>query len=86
MPFLEIIVVVGNILIISGVFPQIYTQIKTKTRKGLNPGMMFLWAVGNLLLVIYNYLVVHDWYVLSLFFLNFSTSVFMLYLYYFRSE
>ena len=86
MSFLKIIVVIGNILIISGVFPQIFTQVKTRTRKGLNPGMMFLWAAGNLLLIIYNYLVIRDWYILSLFLLNFSTSVFMLYLYYFRSE
>ena len=76
----------GNILIIFSVLPQIYTQIKTKTRKGLSASMIWCWVIGNGFMLIYNVIKVGDIYNNFLFTLNILTSLLMLYLYYFRSK
>ena len=83
---LTILAVLGNIVIIFSVLPQIYTQIKTKTRKGLSASMIWCWVIGNGFMLIYNVIEVKDSYNNFLFTLNIVTSLFMLYLYYFRSK
>ena len=83
---LAVLAVLGNILIIFSVLPQIYTQIKTKTRKGLSAPMIWCWVIGNGAMLIYNVIEVGNLYNNFLFTLNILTSLFMLYLYYFRSK
>ncbi|MBI2549120.1 PQ-loop repeat-containing protein [Candidatus Woesearchaeota archaeon] len=86
MTMLSVVAILGNILIIFSVLPQIYTQVKTKTRKGLSALMIWCWVIGNGFMLIYNIIEVRDFYNNILFTLNILTSVFMLYLYYFRSK
>lgn len=78
--------ILGNILIIFSVLPQIYTQVKTKARKGLSVIMIWCWVIGNSSMLIYNIIEVKDVYNNLLFTLNIITSLFMLYFYYFRSK
>lgn len=86
MNLLAVLAVIGNILIIFSVLPQIYTQIKTKARKGLSASMIWCWVIGNGAMLVYNVTEVGDLYNNFLFTLNILTSLFMLYLYYFRSK
>ncbi|GEM_PF-2973785 len=83
---LEIIAIIGNAIIVLSVLPQIYTQIKTKARKGLSAAMVWCWVIGNSAMLFYNVVEVKNLYNNALFSLNIATSVFMLYLYYFRSK
>jgi uncharacterized protein with PQ loop repeat len=86
MTWLAVLAVLGNIIIICSVLPQIRTQIKTKTRRGLSVAMIWSWVIGNSAMLIYNVFEVGDLYNNFLFALNVITSSFMLYLYYFRSK
>ena len=86
MTSLAILAVLGNIVIIFSVLPQIYTQIKTKTKKGLSASMIWCWVIGNGFMLVYNIIEVRDFYNNFLFTLNIVTSLLMLYLYYFRSK
>lgn len=83
---LAILAVLGNIFIIFSVLPQIYAQIKTKARKGLSAYMIWCWVIGNGAMLIYNLIEVKNFYNNFLFAFNIITSLFMLYLYYFRSR
>ncbi len=86
MSLLSILAILGNIVIIFSVLPQIYTQMKTKTRKGLSVSMVWCWVVGNGAMLIYNVIEVGNFYNNFLFTLNIATSLFMLFLYYFISK
>ncbi len=83
---IAILAVFGNILIIFSVLPQIHKQMKTKARKGLSASMIWCWVIGNGAMLTYNVIEVGDLYNNLLFTLNIITSLFMLYLYYFRSR
>lgn len=83
---LAILAVLGNVLIIFSVLPQIHTQIKTRIRKGLSVAMIWCWVIGNGSMLAYNVVEVGDVYNNFLFALNIATSLFMLYLWYFRSK
>lgn len=83
---LEILAILGNVIIVLSVLPQIYTQTKTKTRRGLSAAMIWCWVLGNGAMLIYNIIEVKNLYNNILFSLNIATSLFMLYLYYFKSK
>ncbi len=83
---LALLAIFGNIIIIFSVLPQIFTQIKTKARKGLSASMIWCWVIGNIAMLIYNIFEVGDFYNNFLFTLDIITSLFMLYLYYFKSK
>lgn len=83
---LAILAVLGNIFIIFSVLPQIYTQIKTKTRRGLSAVMIWCWVIGNGAMLVYNITEVKNFYNNFLFTFNIITALFMLYLYYFKSK
>lgn len=83
---LEILAILGNVIIVLSVLPQICTQIKTRTRKGLSAAMIWCWVFGNGAMLTYNIVEVKNLYNNLLFSLNIMTAAFMLYLYYFKSK
>lgn len=83
---IEYLVIMGNLVLILSVIPQILTQIKSRSRLGFSPLMPWFWIIGNILMIIYNIIAVKDPYLIFFFSFNTCTALLVLYLYYFRSK
>jgi len=75
--------IIGNIVFLFSGLPEIYTLIKYRTRKGLNPIMIWCWFIGNASMFIYNFLGIKDFFNSLLFGFNLGITTIIISLYYF---